>query len=96
MNRNRLIKTIASLAMFAPAVLFSQVDRQQCEALTKANNQCKNMARISGIHCHVHDTTYVKAANVVATVCNGTKKDGNPCSMKTKHVSGLCHHHRNQ
>ena len=96
MNRNKLIQTIASLAMFVPAVVFGQVDRQQCEALTQKGNQCKNMTRISGIFCHVHDTTYVKAANVIATVCNGTKQDGNPCSLKTKHASGLCHHHRNQ
>lgn len=30
----------------------------------------------------------------LSVVCAGKKANGNPCSLKTRHVSGLCHHHR--
>ncbi len=100
MNRNNFFKTMLVAAMFAPIAISAQSDttRIQCNGITKKNVQCKNIIVMKmGLPlCYLHNPKYVKPVNVESTVCSGTKKDGNACSLRTKHVSGFCHHHRSQ
>lgn len=87
------------VAIFAPSVMFAQdsnTKRVPCNGITKKNAPCKNVAIVGRNFCWRHDSTYVKPIQVPSVVCSGTKKDGNACSLRTKHSSGLCHHHREQ
>ena len=93
MDMNKFIITAALIAI--PAITFAQNDRVQCTETTKKNTQCKNLAVVGRNLCWQHDSTYVKPVKLESTMCTGTKKDGNPCSLRTKHSSGRCHHHRN-
>ena len=90
----RIITTAVMLAL--SSVAFAQSNRVQCSDTTKTNTQCKNLAIVGRNLCWQHDSTYVKPPVIESTVCTGTKKDGTKCNLRTKHVSGLCHHHREQ
>jgi hypothetical protein len=96
MNRNF---TIAMVVMFAPIAIFAQsseVKRETCKGITTKELPCKNLAIVGRTFCRFHDSTYVKTAKLLTTVCTGTKKNGEDCSLRTTHTSGLCHHHRDQ
>ena len=97
MNRNNFITQIAIVAMLSPMAMFAQdTTRVQCTSMTKSNTHCKNLAIVGRNLCWQHDSTYVKPPVIESTVCVGTKKDGTKCSLRTKHASGLCYHHREQ
>ena len=77
-------------ALLITSVGFAQT---QCTATTKKNVQCKNTVK-TGILCYLHNPNYVKSNNSKTIICNGTTKNNTKCKNKTKHTSGLCHHHR--
>ena len=101
MNTNNFLKTILVAAMFAPIAISAQSNdttRVRCNGITTKNIQCKNIVVMKmGVPlCYLHNPKYVKPIKVESTICNGTKKDGNACSLRTRDISGFCHHHRSQ
>jgi hypothetical protein len=66
----------------------------RCKGITKANVQCKISVKVGTELCWRHDPNYVKKVVKASTVCTGTTKDGKNCSLRTRDVSGICHHHR--
>lgn len=80
------------MAMFiAPMVASAQSD-STCVATTKAGTSCKARVKVMGGLCWRHDPNYVSKTGSVQ--CSGKKANGDKCSLKTKHESGRCHHHR--
>ena len=62
-----------------------------CIGITTKNVKCK--ARVNtdvSKFCHWHDPAKINV-NRCSGTSNSTKKR---CKLKTKHTSGLCHHHR--
>ena len=85
------------LSVAALLIAGSSFAQTQCTAITKSNNQCKNIVK-SGQLCYLHNPNYVKKQvnNTLSTQCNGTSESTNKqCKRKTKHSSGFCHNHRN-
>jgi hypothetical protein len=80
------------LSVAALLIAGTSFAQTQCEALTKRNEQCKNVTK-QGVLCHLHNPNYVKKSKVVAITCSGTTKSGNNCKNKTKNSNGLCHLH---
>jgi hypothetical protein len=85
-------KTLIMAALFATVSGFAQ--NTQCKGITKANAQCKIILKTGTELCWRHDPNYVKKVVKASTVCTGTTKAGNNCSLRTRDVSGICHHHR--
>jgi len=86
-------KSLLTIALFTALSGFAQ-DITQCKGITKANAQCKVMLKTGTELCWRHDPNYVKKVVKASTVCTGTTKDGKNCSLRTRDVSGICHHHR--
>ena len=86
------MKKLIIFAALAGACMTTQA--QTCGAKTKANTECKTHVKVMGMKCWRHDPDYVKKPESQSVTCKGTKKDGNKCTLKTKHASGYCHHHR--
>ena len=83
------------LSVAALLIAGSSFAQTQCTAITKSNNQCKNVVK-NGQLCYLHNPNYVKKEVVESTQCNGTSKSTNKqCRRNTKHSSGFCHNHRN-
>jgi len=72
----------------------------QCNGITKSNNQCKNKTLDSTSLCYLHNPFYQSGGDEtheeVAVICQGTTKTGNSCKNKTKNYNGFCHLHQNQ
>lgn len=86
------MKKLIIFAALAGACMTTQA--QTCGAKTKANTECKAHVKVMGMKCWRHDPDYVKKPESQSVTCKGTKKDGDKCTLKTKHASGYCHHHR--
>ena len=84
-------KSLLTIAMFATVSVLAQ--SQQCEGITKANVRCKQTVK-DGRLCHHHNPNYVKKIIAESVVCSATTRLNTPCKMKTRHKSGICHHHR--
>ena len=84
-------RSLITIAMFATVSVFAQ--SQQCEGTTKANTRCKQTVK-NGKLCHHHNPDYVKKIIAESVVCSATTRLNTPCRMKTRHESGICHHHR--
>ena len=83
------------LSVAALLIAGSSFAQTQCTAITKSNNQCKNVVK-SGQLCYLHNPNYVKETDKESTQCNGISKSTNKqCRRNTKHSSGFCHNHRN-
>ena len=82
---------LLTIAMFTALSGFAQ--SQQCEGKTKLNVQCKQTV-VKGKLCYNHDPNYVKKIIAESTICTSKTKANIPCKMKTRHVSGICYHHR--
>jgi hypothetical protein len=84
--RNKFL--IIGLAMNSFA--FGQSD-STCVAITTKNISCKIKVNVDTTnYCHHHSPNLVNVNR-----CNGISKSSNEqCKLKTKHESGLCHHHR--
>jgi hypothetical protein len=83
------------LSVAALLIAGSSFAQTQCTAITKQNNQCKNVVK-NGNLCYLHNPNYVKEEVVESTQCSGTSKSTNKrCKRNTKHLSGFCHNHRN-
>lgn len=84
--RNKFL--IIGLAMNSFA--FGQSD-STCVAITTKNISCKIKVNVDTTnYCHHHNPNLVNVNR-----CNGVSKSSNEqCKLKTKHESGLCHHHR--
>ena len=85
----KLTLSVATLSI----AMMSYGQSIQCKGLTKDSVQCKNINKNSEL-CHLHDPNYVKKSNKSTTICTGITKKNKKCKMRTKHISGLCHHHR--
>ena len=70
---------------------FSQSIDSTCVALTTRGTNCKIKVNVDTTnYCHWHNPKLIDVNR-----CNGTSKSTNKrCKLKTKHDSGLCHHHR--
>jgi len=86
------MKKLLLSAMLLSTIAFATIEGKQCTSKTSKNIQCKNTTIDSSGLCHYHNPNAEKTAT---PICSGTKKDGNPCGLKTTHESGKCHHHRN-
>ena len=97
MNRITFLKVALGAALVVPLIANSAnwYDNEQCKGITKQNIQCKNTVKSESKLCWLHDPNYVKPTETESVVCSDTTKTGNPCKVKTKHESGICHHHRN-
>ena len=83
------------LSVAALLIAGSSFAQTQCTAITKSNNQCKNVVK-GGQLCYLHNPNYVKEIDKESTQCNGISKSTNKqCRRNTKHSSGFCHNHRN-
>jgi len=85
-------KKLLIASMFATMSLFAQ--NTQCVSMTKKGDRCLLTVNANDL-CWRHNHEYKKAATVIATICTSNAKSGNSCRVKTKHSSGVCHHHRN-
>ena len=64
-----------------------------CSGTTSKNANCKIVLKVGNL-CH-HHGGIVNKIDIKSAQCNGTSKStNNQCKLKTKHESGLCHHHR--
>ena len=84
-------KTLIMAALFATISGFAQ--NTQCTSTTKKGDTCLLVAWNNEL-CWRHNPEYVKKAKVLSTACTGTTKAGSNCSLRTRDVSGICHHHR--
>ena len=86
--RNKFL--IIGLAMGSLSFGQAKVD-STCIGITTKNTNCNIKVNVDLTkYCHWHDP-----AKINVNRCNGiSKSTKNRCRMKTKHTSGLCHHHR--
>tara|TARA_Y100001938_G_C7995234_1_gene381696 strand:- start:134 stop:403 length:270 start_codon:yes stop_codon:yes gene_type:complete len=82
-----------TLSVAALSIAMMSYGQTQCKSLTKDSIRCKNTSKNSEL-CYLHDPNYVKNSKKSATICIGMTKRNTKCKVKTKHASGLCHHHR--
>ena len=88
-------KSMITIAIFATLSGFAQeTDAFRCKGITKAGNQCKISVKSGTELCWRHDPNYVKKVVAASTVCTSKTAVGLPCKVKTRHESGICHHHR--
>ena len=83
-----------TLSVATLTIAMMSYGQTQCNGLTKDSVQCKNTTKTEVKLCYLHNPNYVKNTNSNTVICGGTKKNGGNCSLRTKHSSGLCHHHR--
>ena len=86
--RNKFL--IIGLAMGSLSFSQAKVD-STCVGITTKNTNCNIKVNVDSTkYCHWHDP-----AKINVNRCNGiSKSTKNRCKLKTKHTSGLCHHHR--
>ncbi len=84
---------IIGLAM--GSLSFAQSIDNTCTATTTKGTNCKIVVKVGNL-CHHHGGETVADVTVKSTQCTANKKNTDVrCKVKTKHESGICHHHRN-
>ena len=88
-------KSLLTIALFTAMSGFAQqTDAFRCKGTTKANVQCKISVKVGTELCWRHDPNYVKKVIAASTICTSKTAINTPCRMRTRHESGVCHHHR--
>jgi len=79
-----------TLAMGSLSFSQAKVD-STCVGITTKNTNCNIKVNVDSTkYCHWHNP-----AKINVNRCNGTSNSTKKrCKLKTKHTSGLCHHHR--
>ena len=100
MKRTTFLNVALSATLAIPFIVSGQCTAwndyigEQCKGITVNNQQCKNTVNnVSGL-CYLHDPNYIKKEEIKSVVCSDTTQTGNPCKVRTKDESGVCHHHR--
>ena len=84
---------IISLAM--GSLGFSQSVDNTCTATTTKGTNCKIVVKVGNL-CHHHGGETIAQSTIESTQCTSNRKNSDiRCKVKTKHESGVCHHHRN-
>ena len=80
------------------SLCFSQnvVIDSTCVGITSKGESCKIKVNIDSTKlCHYHvNGNYNSTIGVISIACGENTKKNTPCKLKTRHESGVCHHHR--
>ena len=87
--KNKFI--IIGLAM--GSLTFAQDSDGTCIGMTKDSTNCK-IRVIDQDFCRFHGGEKTEKIEIASTRCTENTSKGNRCKVKTKHESGICHHHR--
>ena len=72
---------------------FAQESDGTCMGLTKDSTNCK-VRVVNQDFCRFHGGEKKEDNKVESTQCTSNTKKGRRCKLRTRHESGLCHHHR--
>ena len=65
----------------------------KCIRKTKDSTNCKIRVTNQEL-CRFHGGDKVVKVEVISTICTENNSKGRRCKVRTKHESGICHHHR--
>ena len=72
---------------------FAQDSDGTCIGMTKDSTNCKIRVTNQEL-CRFHGGNKVIKVVINSTICTENTKKGRRCKVRTKHASGICHHHR--
>ena len=72
---------------------FAQDSDGTCIGMTKDSTNCKIRVTNQEL-CRFHGGNKVVKVVINSTICTENTSKGRRCKVRTKHESGICHHHR--
>ena len=72
---------------------FAQDSDGTCIGMTKDSTNCKIRVTNQEL-CRFHGGNKVIKVVINSTICTENTKKGRRCKVRTRHESGICHHHR--
>tara|TARA_R100000808_G_C2054979_1_gene88880 strand:+ start:230 stop:499 length:270 start_codon:yes stop_codon:yes gene_type:complete len=72
---------------------FAQDSDGTCMGITKDSTNCKIRVTNQDF-CRFHGGNKVEKIEIISAQCTENTSKGRRCRVKTKHISGICHHHR--
>ena len=72
---------------------FAQDSDGTCVGMTKDSTNCKIKVTKQEV-CRFQGGEKKQDVEVISTQCTENSKKERRCKMKTRHESGICHHHR--
>ena len=72
---------------------FAQDSDGTCIGMTKDSTNYK-IRVVNQELCRFHGGDSVEKIEIISTICTENTKKGRRCKMRTRHESGICHHHR--